>query len=372
MHVQDAVHGYITLNELEEAVLDTPEMQRLRRVRQLGFSNVVYPSATHTRFEHSLGALHIANMFADALNVGEGRAQELRLAALLHDMGHGPFSHSTDHILNDHGLSHEHFSKKKIRNSRISDILQDHGIHPNRVIRLIEGEGRLGSIVAGHIDVDRMDYLMRDAHYTGVAYGTIDASTIIRSACIHDGDLVFDGKYLNALESLLTARYLMIPTVYMHRTSRVASSMFREAFRMLREDGDVSVEELPYMDEPELVHRLRNNDRSQWLMDRIDNRELHKIAVRNPENSGLDPAEREEELLAKTGLSEGEVIVDVLKRDESRTYDVPVLVEDQVRSLEQVSDLPPALKASLQRQNEIRIYTPREHVETVSAATEAV
>lgn len=370
MHVQDAIHGYITLNDMEEDILDTPEMQRLRRVRQLGFSNMVYPSATHTRFEHSLGALHMADMFADALNVGKGRAQELRLAGLLHDLGHGPFSHSTDHILHDHGLSHEHFSKKKIRESAIGDIMQDHAIHPNRIIQLIEGEGRLGSIIAGHIDVDRMDYLMRDAHYTGVAYGTIDAQTIIRSARIHDGDLVFDGKYINALESLLTARYLMIPTVYLHRTSRVASGMFREAFRMLREDGAVDVEELPYLDDPELTNRLRTHDRSAGLMERLDNRELYKIAARSPLNGDVDRESLAAELVAETGIDEDEVIVDVIHRVESKTYDVPVLMNGEVRDLETVSNLPGALKASLQQQNEVRVYTPREHVDTVGDAAE--
>ncbi len=370
MQVQDAVHGYITLNELEEEILDTPEMQRLRRVRQLGFSNLVYPSATHSRFEHSLGAMHLADMFAEALQVGTGRAQELRLAAMLHDLGHGPFSHSTDHIFHRHGMSHEQFSKQKIRDSRISTILHDHGIHPKRIIQLIEGDGRLGGIIAGHIDVDRMDYLMRDAHYTGVAYGTIDASTIIRSARIHDGNLVFDGKYINALESLLTARYLMIPTVYTHRTSQVASSMFREAFRMLHDDDVIDVAELPYMDDPELINRLRTNDRSAWLMDRIDNRELYKIAARSQTSHDIDERQMAKELRDETGLDRGEVIVDVIRRDESTAYDVPVLMNDQVRTLDAVSTLPTALQDSLQDGNELRVYTPREHVDTVSVATE--
>lgn len=371
-HIQDAIHGYIRLNDLEEQVIDTGELQRLRRVRQLGFTSVVYPSATHTRFEHSLGALHVASQFAESLGVSEGRAQELRLAGLLHDVGHGPFSHSTDHLFHRHGLSHEHFSKKKIRESEIADVLHDYGIHPDRVVKLISGKSRLGGIIAGHIDVDRVDYLMRDAHYSGVAYGTIDAGTIIRSARLHDGELVFDGKYVNALESLLTARYLMIPTVYMHRTSRIASTMFREAFRLLRKDGKVTVEELPYMDEPELLHRLRRADRSAWLMERIDNRQLYKIAVRNELDEDVDRRTMEKQFQENTGLDEGEVLVDVVQRNETKTPDVPVLVDGRVRRLADVSHLPDALRDSLQQRDELRVYTAREHVNDVAAAATSI
>lgn len=371
MQVQDAIHGYIYLNDLEEAVLDTPEMQRLRRIRQLGFSNLVYPSATHTRFEHSLGAMYLADKFAQELQLGEGRAQELRLAALFHDLGHGPFSHVTDAVYHKHDLSHEHFSKKKIRDSEIGNILQDHAIHPKRVTKLIDGKSRLGSIIAGHIDVDRMDYLMRDAYYTGVAYGTIDADTIVRAAQIQDKELVFSGKYLNALESLLTARYLMLPTVYTHRTSRVAARMFREAFRRLNAEEDIPVEELTRMDEPEILTRMRNSKSAAGMINRLLDRRLYKIAAKLPETE-LTETGIEERLLDETGLEEGKILADHLKLDDSKAYDVPVQADGELTSLHQLSELPDTLQQALSNRSELRIYTEREHVDAVADAADSV
>lgn len=370
MQIQDAIHGYIRLNDLEERILDTPEMQRLRRVTQLGFSQLVYPSATHTRFEHSMGALHLADRFADSLGLEEGRSQELRLAALLHDVGHGPFSHTADFIFEEHGHTHEHFSKQKIQDSRIADILHDHGIHPKRVTKLIDGDGRFGSIIAGHIDVDRMDYLMRDAHYTGVAYGTIDADTIIRAAQLHDQELVFDAKYVNALESLLTARYLMIPTVYRHRTSRIAGQMFRKAFQLLEDATDVTADDLPYMDEPGIRTRLRQCDDTAWLMERLENRELYKHAA--TVDDGHDPDRLEEQLLDETGMDPGEIIVDEIATSVTRTYDVPVLSGGDVVHLDDLSDIPAALQQSLESTSEIRVYTDRDRVDTVKDAVDSV
>jgi HD superfamily phosphohydrolase len=367
MQIQDAIHGYIGLNDLEEAVLDTPEMQRLRRVRQLGFSNLVYPSATHTRFEHSLGAMHLADMFASSMQLGEGRAQELRLAALLHDLGHGPFSHVTDDIFHDHGMSHEAFSKRKIQNSRIADLLHDHGIHPNRVTKLIDGNGRLGSIVAGHIDVDRMDYLMRDAHYTGVAYGTIDAETIIRAARIEEQELVFDRKYLNALESLLTARYLMMPTVYLHQASRGAAMLFHEAFRLLEQETDIGADELAYMDDMEIVGRMRRSDTAAPLIERLLDRRLYKVATTLPDAERSADSIRDE-LCDATGLTREEILVDTLQMAKTRTYDVPVHNGETVEPLDDLSSLPEALQQALQQQNMTRIYADPTDVDAVADA----
>jgi HD superfamily phosphohydrolase len=370
MQIQDAIHGYIRLNELEEQILDTSEMQRLRRVRQLGFSNVVYPSATHTRFEHSLGAMHLANKFSQSLQLGEGRGQELRLAALLHDVGHGPFSHVTDNVFHAHDVSHEQFSKEKLRNSQIADILHDHGLHPKRVTKLIDGKGRLGSIIAGHIDVDRMDYLMRDAHYTGVAYGTIDADTIIRAARIKDKELVFEGKYLNALESLLTARYLMMPTVYTHQTSRIASRMFQEAFRLLQDETGISVGELTAMDDPEVIAQMRSSDAASNMIERVLDRRLYKVATRLPETDY--PDDIAEQICDETGLASEQVLVDTLEMTETRSYDVPVLMNDSVTTLDDVSDLPAALQQALQKQSATRIYTDRDHTDTVADAVDTI
>ncbi|MCJ7479117.1 MAG: HD domain-containing protein [Candidatus Nanohaloarchaeota archaeon QJJ-7] len=362
MQVQDPIHGYIELNDVEEDVLDTPEMQRLRRVKQLGLSSLVYPSATHSRFEHSLGAFALASQFAESLGLGEKEAQELRLAGLLHDVGHGPFSHVSDRIFHENGTSHEQFSKEKVRDSRISDLLEEEGIDPEKICQLIGGEGRLGSVIAGHIDVDRMDYLVRDAHYTGVAYGTIDEETIIRAARLDEG-LAFSAKYVNAIESLLTARYLMMPTVYMHRTSRIAEQMFLEAYRRFEEEQDMDPDEMAAMDDSQLMHLMKSVEASRRMVEKIEDRQLYKVAARL--DPGRETDELREEVMDSTGLPREEVLVDSIEMDGSDPYEVPLVTREGPGSLDEVSPLPEALRRALEEMEEIRVYTPRENVDSV-------
>ncbi len=368
MQIQDAIHGYIELNEMEEQLLDTPEMQRLRRIRHLGFANLVYPSATHTRFEHSLGALYLADAFARSLEVDDDTRRTLRAAALLHDLGHGPFSHVTDYIFQEEGLRHEEFSRQKVRDAPVADILEDGGIDPGEVCRLIDGDGTLGSVIAGHIDVDRMDYLMRDAYYTGTAYGTVEADTILRAAALVDDRLVFDGQYVNALESLLTARYLMMPTVYLHRTAWIAQRMFIEAYHRYAEEAGIDAEELADMDDPEILSRLRASPAAEQMVRRIDDRELYKVAARL--DPGHDPEAVREHVLERTGLDRDAVLVDVLDPGPSEPLDIPVVDGDTVTTLSAVSPLPAALDEALARRRELRVYAPEEHVEAVGDAAE--
>ncbi len=373
MPIQDAIHGYIHLDELEEAVLDTPEMQRLRRVKQLGFNHLVYPSATHTRFEHSLGAMALAGTFAASLELDDDDRRDLRLAALLHDVGHGPFSHSSEAVFADAGYSHEAFSTRLVQDSTVTDILRDNGVDPDRVCSLIRGEGWLGTIIAGHIDVDRMDYLNRDAYYSGVAYGTIETETIIRAAALHDERLVFDARYLPSLESLLTARYLMIAPVYMHRVSMVADAMFRTALRMAVDTGELSVEELAAMDDPAVVSHLRHSDvdAAADLMRRLDTRDLYK-PVRTaplPDRSADDIGA---ELCEAAGLPEGAVLVDRIDMTGGDPYDVPLLDDGEIVSMADRSHLPAALQRSLQEQSELRVYAAPEDRDAVADAADAV
>jgi len=174
--IRDPIHGSISLSDHELAILDTPEFQRLRRVKQLGFSYLVYPSATHTRFEHCLGALFVAHRLGKSLDLSTDSVNKIRLAALLHDVGHGPFSHvSEDSLQGIVDVKHEEYSEKIIKNSAISEIIEDAGFSPNEIADISRGKiPPLGDMVSSQIDVDRMDYLVRDAYYTGASYGVID------------------------------------------------------------------------------------------------------------------------------------------------------------------------------------------------------
>ena len=228
--VYDCVHGYIELTAQEVKIIDTVVFQRLHNIRQLGTGFLVYPGATHTRFAHSLGTLHVMGKLAQRLNElgiiedDEGIAK-LRLAALLHDVGHYPFSHVLEiptKKLNPNGEGdHENLSAHLIHNSCLKDSLDT--FTPDDISSIITkkvvGKPFYSLIISSDLDVDRIDYLMRDAHATGVSYGLIDLQRLMRTITFDDdGHLAVEAKGRQALEHFLMARYHMYQTVYYHKT----------------------------------------------------------------------------------------------------------------------------------------------------------
>ncbi len=244
--IHDPVHGSIRLDSLASDLLETAEIQRLRGIRQLGLANLVFPGANHTRFEHSLGVMHLANQFASDLGLTEHQARLLRAAALLHDVGHPPFSHTLELQMVEYtGMNHEQMAAKIIRkgvegNSACARVLQKHGLDPSEICELIQGKHKdpvLNQLLHGEIDVDQMDYLLRDAHFTGVALGMIDLPRLRRIMQIRRGKLVIKESGIEAVEGFLTARSLMFSSVYFHRTVRIAELMLARAVEMLLEKG---------------------------------------------------------------------------------------------------------------------------------------
>jgi hypothetical protein len=235
--VKDPIHGYIELSEAERDVLDTPPMQRLRRIRQLAAAHLTYPGAEHSRFQHSLGVMHLSGLFGERLwALGLIDLEEvalLRLAGLLHDVGHGPFSHLFEELLERRGLSHEELGRRIVKETVVADVLQDHGFDPLETSDLsvgrLSGRGFLNQVVAGQFSADTLDYLVRDSYYTGVEYGQVDVRRLIDSIDVLDDTLSMDITALYALEALLIARYEMFKAVYFHRTVRAASVMLIRA-----------------------------------------------------------------------------------------------------------------------------------------------
>ncbi len=177
--ITDPVHRYIRFSEVEKELIDSTIFQRLRRIRQLAGAHLVYPSAQHSRFEHSLGTMHLAGYAGEILlNKGyiddEDKVQKLRLAALLHDIGHGPFSHLFEEVLELRcKMSHEDMGKQIISRSEISDILKTHGYNSSDICKLSFGESKIkffNEIIAGGLSADLIDYLSRDGFFTGVEY----------------------------------------------------------------------------------------------------------------------------------------------------------------------------------------------------------
>lgn len=235
--ITDPIHKYIPITDLEKKLIDTEFFQRLRKIRQLAGAHLVYPSAQHTRFEHSIGAMHLAGLAAESLlNKGYITCKEdvesLRIAALLHDIGHGPFSHLFEEVLREkksNKINHEIIGKRIIKETIIIDILEKYGYDGNYVCKLSFGESQkmfYDEIIAGSLSVDIMDYLPRDSFFTGAEYGKVDYHRLISSLeVLSNGHLGIDKSAINSLESMLISRYQMFKAVYFHKTVRAGEVM---------------------------------------------------------------------------------------------------------------------------------------------------
>jgi HD superfamily phosphohydrolase len=241
----DPIHRFIELDAGEVALLEAPPVQRLRRLRQLGLAYLAFPSAEHSRFTHALGALAIGTRALDALHVNspEAFASErdfatqrrlLRASLLLHDIGHGPFSHACEAVL---GVRHEERTESILGTSALIEPLAAMDVDPADVLALITGTSTrypvLRELVSGpNLDADRMDYLLRDAYFTGVVNGRYDVEQLIASLRAFDVDgrweLGVDGRGVIALESFVLARYWMFATIYFHHTTRAFERVLRE------------------------------------------------------------------------------------------------------------------------------------------------
>jgi len=250
----DPIHHFIELSPAEARLLDLPVMQRLRRLRQLGLAYLAYPSAEHSRFSHALGALamgarafdelvrHGPEYFADSADVDYQR-RLVRAALLLHDIGHGPFSHACEAVL---GVRHEARTGDLLRLPEMRSGLAALDVHAADVLGLIVGDTTsrypaLRELVSGpNLDADRMDYLQRDAYFTGVATGRYDAEQLVASLRLFEraGQVVMgiDARGVVALESFVMARYMMFASVYFHHTTRIFERVLQDVLRELWPD----------------------------------------------------------------------------------------------------------------------------------------
>jgi HD superfamily phosphohydrolase len=240
--IRDPVHGYVKITEIERELIDSPFVQRLRRIHQLAGAYLVYPGAIHTRFEHVVGAMHVAGQIAEALVAASyldaGTVQEVRVAALLHDVGHGPFSHMYEEVISEkEATSHEEISQRIITETSIRDTLSRNGFSPKKMSDFAVGSQRskppfMNEVIAGSLSADMIDYLPRDSYFTGVEYGKVDAQRVIDSLHVAEGHLVIDDAALNAFEVMLLARYEMFKAVYFHRTVRAAELMLVRSMKL--------------------------------------------------------------------------------------------------------------------------------------------
>src|SRR5213083_1459614 len=393
--ITDTVHGTIRLDPLTLDLLETLELQRLNSIRQLGLTYLVFPGANHSRVEHCLGVGHVAGEMARALGLPEDERKLLQAAGLLHDVGHGPFSHTLEHVLSrELAVDHMHLTQGIITGhddnvspedrhafrdvKRIPEVLEEHGVDPAAVAALIRGPSEKGTsllvpgsrkeskrylaqIIHSPMDADQIDYLMRDAHYTGATHGTIDFTRLLQTLRTHRGELALDRKGLPALEGMLVARGLMYSSVYFHKTVRIAEEMLARAV----ERSEAPIAEIQKMVDHELLNWLvRQGPFQREIALRLKYRKLYKrvlasdrdeltAATRSVLATFHDPKERrraEDRIARRAGLTPGQVIIDVplpellLSEPRIAKTEVPILDDGSAKPFSRVSSLGRALQ----------------------------
>lgn len=263
--INDPVFGFIKIRKgLIYDVVQHPLFQRLNRINQLGLASVVYPGARHTRFQHSLGALYLMTEAVKSLKekgvyIFDSEEEAVKIAILLHDIGHGPFSHVLEHTLM-HGISHEEISQMMMEqinremhgelNLAIS-IFKDE--YPNKIFH---------QLISSQLDMDRLDYIRRDSFFTGVTEGNIGSARIIKMLNVKDDRLVVDSKGIYSIENFLTTRRLMYWQVYLHKTAvgyeKILINTLLRAKELARSGKDVFAT-------PALAYFLCNNVDADWF-----------------------------------------------------------------------------------------------------------
>lgn len=259
--IMDPIHGFINISEYPviEELVDSKYFQRLRRLAQLGMTSAVYPNATHTRFAHCLGVMHVFLILFDAVVKKEkkeipNQSEKRRLgavAALLHDLGHGPFSHASESILDkkSESFDHEKMTREIISTTDIAKILKKHNIEPDFICKILQCVVPsdwlfISQLITSQLDADRLDYLSRDSYFTGVNYGKIDIHRIANTLQIWHGDGIFNDtviikrKGISAVEHYILGRHLMYERVYFHKLSRCMEFLLVNVFQRAAELPD--------------------------------------------------------------------------------------------------------------------------------------
>jgi HD superfamily phosphohydrolase len=348
--LRDPIWNNIRVDELTLDLVDTEVFQRLRYVRQLGWTYLVYPGATHSRFEHALGTHHLSRRTlgllcesSDSISIGENEQAIVRSAALLHDVGHYPFSHALEEI---GALHHEDVARPLITEGSVASLLSARlgKEAPAKVFDLIRGrsDSPLQGLISGSLDLDKIEYLKRDAFMCGVPYGEIDVDRLTNSLVVVDdpatgeSSLGVQEKALSALESLLFAKYQMYRNVYWHHAVRSATAMYKRLVEDAVRSGVVDVQSLARYTDEGLMHRLESEGPTP-LLSALKERRLYKRAAEWPAaeldvdrvewiaNDRKRVAAAENQLATEFGLGAGELLLDYPVKTQMLGLDIPVL-----------------------------------------------
>ncbi len=418
--IHDAIHGSFKFEEATLRILETPEMQRLNGIKQLGLGYLVFPGANHSRLEHSLGVGHVAGKMGEALNLDKIEIETLKVAGMLHDLGHSPFSHTLEYLLHEKtGMDHMEITTSIIRGKldilegldiegreRIHEILNEYGIDIDMVCRMILGEeikrmdlfnvdkgqqyfgadkNYMVNMISGPLDADQIDYLLRDAHYTGVAHGMIDVYRILNTLKIRNGELMIDRKGVPALEGMLVARALMYSSVYFHKTNRIGELMLSRAVEEIEMDNWLDI--YKYNDSELLSVLLTQGGYAKEIALRLKYRRLFKKALVIRVDDVKDNTELitefhklndlkmrrriEREIAEAAGIDSKYVLIDIpdniaqLSEPRLTKTNVKIIDGNEVYELSRYSPLARALQLRKVQDWALMLVTKREYVEKV-------
>lgn len=407
--IRDSIHGNIRFDKIFLELLDTPELQRLSSIKQLGLAHLVFPGAHHTRLEHSFGAFHMASEISEALGLSMYEKNMIKCASLLHDIGHGPFSHTLESILRS-SLNVDHVdltqdlltgkynifqqNEKRFLHSAktVAEILESHQIDTRTISDMIKGtkttKPYLTQVLNSVIDVDQLDYLLRDAYYTGVAYGMIDTQRFIQTLLIHQDQLALNRKGVGVVENILMARTLMYSSVYYHKTVRIAELMLSRALEML---PFLHPFEFFSMTDAELIMFLKQQETfQQSLITHLKYRQLFKQAfVRSNQQltdeqkqvlSSLENntirRQKEEFFEESLSIPKGQVIIDIpspdlhLAEPRIQQTDIPIIDGEHSKTLHDYTPVAEAIQMRSIPDWEVMIITDNKYRTTVASHAE--
>lgn len=314
--IQDPLYGPIRIQGIFLDLLNTPEFQRLRNIKQLGLCYLVFPEANHTRFSHSLGTFYLLGEIEGIW--GRKDLMHEKIAGLLHDIGHTPFSHTFEDIFQKElGKNHEDIGSDIIRgrgrysDSNVAIVLEKYGIDKDKIASLLKGrhEGSdesLPSLISGPLDMDELDYLRRDAFFCGVPIGNVDFSRLLNTMEFDGSEIYVREKGITALESLYINRFFMYRTVYFHRTVRIASLMIRKALESI---SAKDISNAAGMDDFQFVSLLMGKATTKRVWTGVQERRIYKTFLQAPYSDNLL---RMLEMEARDGKVLDDVIIDVI------------------------------------------------------------
>lgn len=410
--IRDPIHGDIKIEDVFLDLIEAPEVQRLYNIKQLGFAHLVFPGAHHTRLEHSLGTYHLACQIAEKLGLTRDEKKLISCAAILHDIGHGPFSHTLESLLRD-SINVDHIDlteeliygrhtifedneKEFIGSPTVYEILNTHGIDHKKIVSLIRGkqvEGKkyLTQILNSAVDADQLDYIIRDSYYTGVAYGIIDIERFLQTLTVSDDTLGINRKGLGVIENILIARTLMYSSVYFHKTVRIAELMLSKAIELAERTEPFDFFK---MTDAELINNLKNKGSFQnEIAVRLKYRNLFKQAYAKSKSDvpieyidvikKLEDInfrrDKEEEFEEKLGIPRGHIIIDAPTRElhlsEPRISQTDILVVDEKEKHRRLEELTPIANAVKMREIPdwvVMIVTDEKYRNLVAENTEKI